>query len=74
MNKSNYTKVIIWVTIIALIIFGIIIKDFEDDKITYVLDAGLTQSRFISNQVRSEIERKVDKLLFYLRLKLRDAF
>ncbi len=30
MNKSYYTKVIIWVTIIALIIFGIIIKDFED--------------------------------------------
>ncbi len=31
-NKGNYFKVIKWITIIILIIFGIIKKDFEDES------------------------------------------
>lgn len=31
-NRSNYSKVIVWVTIILLVIYGIIKKDFEDEN------------------------------------------
>jgi len=31
-NKSNYTKIIIWITIIILIVFGLVKKDFEDEN------------------------------------------
>ncbi|MGY0392304.1 hypothetical protein ACW5R3_07105 [Bizionia sp. KMM 8389] len=31
-NRSNYSKVIMWVTIILLVIYGIIKKDFEDEN------------------------------------------
>ena len=31
-NKSNYTRIIIWITIIVLIIFGLVKKDFEDEN------------------------------------------
>ncbi len=49
--------------------FGwIAIKDFEKDKIAYVLDTNLSHSRVVSSQIKSEVNYVVEKIASLVRV------
>ncbi|MBT4761562.1 MAG: SpoIIE family protein phosphatase [Bdellovibrionaceae bacterium] len=43
------------------------LSDFENDKIAYVFDSTLAQSKSISNLVRTDLEFYIDKIKFFSR-------
>lgn len=55
-------------TLSMLSIYGFVaLKDFEKDKITYVMDTGLSQTKSTASQIELEIDKYSDKVSFFLR-------
>lgn len=54
-------------TSMLLAFAAIAIRDFEKDKITYVLDTTLSQTKSLSAQIRTEFSYNLDKIRFFTR-------
>ncbi len=66
--KMKLVMLLMTLTGTMLSTFGwIAIRDFENDKIAYVLDSGLAHSQNSAWQIRSEVELVVERVKFLMR-------
>lgn len=61
-DKSNYNRAIIWITIIILIVFGLVKKDFEGENASafwqFIMTLAL-QLMLYQNELKASIRRKM---------------
>ncbi|MEZ4871093.1 MAG: SpoIIE family protein phosphatase [Bdellovibrionales bacterium] len=66
--KTKFLVILVGLAIFILLSFAALaLRDFEKDKIAYVFDSLLSNSKSTSVQVRTDIDYAVDKAKFYMR-------
>ena len=65
--KFKLTLLLVSLTGSMLVLFGYMaVRDFEKDKIAYVMDSGLAHSRTVALQVRTELNNVTQRMRFLL--------
>lgn len=65
--KFKLILLLVSLTGVMLVLFGYMaVKDFERDKIAYVMDSGLAHSRTVALQVRTELNHTTQRMRFLL--------